>query len=144
MDTSLDPRAFTDHIVEEFHEEHRRVLPGLVKAARNLTHERAIELHERLQRMADELELHMFMEEMRLFPMMVQGGHVLLDALVEDICAEHDVQSVAIKELQSLAQIMGNDPACAPVVATLEHFLARLREHIRVEEEELIPLFRDH
>jgi hemerythrin-like domain-containing protein len=74
---------------------------------------------------------------------MVQGGHVLLDALVEDICAEHDLQAAAIKELQSLARILGSDPACAPVIATLEDFLTRLREHIRVEEEELIPLFRD-
>jgi hypothetical protein len=79
------------HILARFHETHRAELPELVALAKA----HAPGLLGPLQDLAVALELHMFKEEARLFPMMEQGGNTLIGHLIEDLTAEWSVLIVS-------------------------------------------------
>ena len=68
--------ALIDHIQTRFHDGHRRDLPALLALAAEVEAcGIGAELVDALRTIGDHLELHMFKEEMRLFPMMEQGGN---------------------------------------------------------------------
>ena len=90
-----------DHILTRFHETHRRELPGIVALARELEGKGATPtLADDLDVMAKALEMHMFKEEMRLFPMMEQGGNTLIVHLIDDMQAEHLDHADVVAELE--------------------------------------------
>lgn len=127
------------HVLARFHETHRAELPELVALAKA----HAPGLLGPLQDLAVALELHMFKEEARLFPMMEQGGNTLIGHLIEDLTAEHRQHEVAVARLQAL--LSGPAAATGPVPAALRQglhkLLADLQAHVQVEDEELFPLF---
>lgn len=133
-----DAPALIAHIVERFHETHRRELPALLALAGEAGASAAA-LAEHLASMAGALELHMFKEEMRLFPMMEQGGSTLIGLLIDDLAREHRAHDEAIARLEALA---GALPATAGVLrAGVTRFVADLGEHMRLEDEVLFPRY---
>jgi iron-sulfur cluster repair protein YtfE (RIC family) len=104
--------ALIDHIQTRFHDGHRRDLPALLALAADVE-ACGIDtgLVNALRTIGDHLELHMFKEEMRLFPMMEQGGNTLIERLIDDLHREH-----------------------------VEHE-DELASHMRAEDDELFPLF---
>jgi regulator of cell morphogenesis and NO signaling len=102
VETALDDEALIAHICDRFHETHRRELPAILALARDIEACGAPSgLAQALAAMAAELEIHMFKEEMRLFPMMEQGGNTLLWQWVDAMRAEHVGQRDKIQQLQS-------------------------------------------
>lgn len=129
-------------ILARYHEGHRRDLPCLVRLASDLGDGvAASELAARLERLHPELELHMFMEEMRLFPMMTQGGHVLLEQLIEDMSAEHTRHASRVDRLRALVDEACRDPVHAVARWRFHQFLDEFEAHIALEEEALFPRF---
>jgi regulator of cell morphogenesis and NO signaling len=140
-----DVPALIAQIVERFHETHRRELRLLAALARELGAS-GTDLAEQLAKMATALELHMFKEEMRLFPMMEQGGNALIGRLIEDLERDHRLHEQAISELEELASRLSVPAEGTQTVDTLRTGVARLvsdlRAHIRLEDGVLFPRFR--
>ncbi|MFC7001321.1 iron-sulfur cluster repair protein YtfE [Pseudobowmanella zhangzhouensis] len=72
-------KALIEHILERFHQRHRRQLPELIRLARRVEHVHANDLNcptgltQHLEEMYQELESHMLKEEQILFPMLAGG-----------------------------------------------------------------------
>ncbi len=133
-----DVAALIAHIVDRFHETHRRELPALAAQAR-AAGAPAADLAVHLVSMTEALELHMFKEEMRLFPMMEQGGSTLVGLLIDDLEREHRAHDQAIARLEALAAAL---PATEGALrAGVAGFVADLGEHVRLEDEVLFPRF---
>jgi regulator of cell morphogenesis and NO signaling len=132
------------HIVERFHETHRRELRILASLARELG-PRGTDLAEHLALMTTALELHMFKEEMRLFPMMEQGGNALIGRLIEDLEGDHRAHAQAISRLEALAGGLSGHPGPGEGADALQagaaKLVADLQAHIRLEEDVLFPRF---
>ena len=109
-----------DHILTRFHETHRRELPGIVALARELEGKGATPtLADDLDVMAKALEMHMFKEEMRLFPMMEQGGNTLIVHLIDDMQAEHLDHADVVAELEHRMADLVAPAGTEPDVAAL-------------------------
>ena len=138
--------ALIAHVLARFHDTHRAEMPLIGRLARGLPAQGVPPgLPARLQAMCDALEAHMFKEEMRLFPMMEQGGGTLIGRLIEDMHAEHLRHAAEMAELaQALGQLQV-PPAAQPQAAALRAAVAKLFDdlalHIAVEDDELFPLF---
>jgi regulator of cell morphogenesis and NO signaling len=144
----LSDAALAAFIVERFHEAHRRDLPRVIElAGRCVDHEASPALLVRLRRMAADLESHMFKEEMRLFPMIEQGGGPLVGHLVDDMVAEHRDHEAGEAEVRALLDAMASPAgagadACA-LREAIEALFADLAEHVRLEDEVLFARFGD-
>lgn len=72
-------KQLIEHILERFHQRHRRQLPELSRLARRVEHVHFADPHcpnglaEHLEEMYQELESHMMKEEQILFPMLAGG-----------------------------------------------------------------------
>jgi regulator of cell morphogenesis and NO signaling len=145
---ALPDGVLTEHIVERFHEAHRRDLPRIVSLADELPEAApAIALRARLRRMAADLEAHMFKEEMRLFPMIAQGGGALVGHLVDDMVAEHRAHEATVAEVRALLAALvpapGGESTVEALRAAVESLFADLAEHVRIEDEVLFARFDD-
>lgn len=147
--TSTAPRNATElieHIRLRFHETHRRELVEILRLARECELQGTPPgLVDELAAMAAALESHMFKEEMRLFPMMEQGGNTLIGHLIDDMQAEHLAHQAEIARLQALLAALPVPAASATAVAVMRpavgKLFADLAEHIRVEDDLLFPMF---
>lgn len=142
--------ACIDHIQTRYHEGHRRAIPGLLALAAAVQGEgtaadRGDDLVHAVRDMGRALEQHMFKEEMRLFPMMEQGGNPLIGQLIEDLHREHVEHEEAMQSLRarlrSLNQRDPAAPALAPLIDAVEELANELAQHIRIEDGELFPMF---
>jgi regulator of cell morphogenesis and NO signaling len=139
-------RALIEHIQMRYHEGHRRALPNLLALAA-AAEQRGIGdgLADELAAIGNALEQHMFKEEMRLFPMMEQGGNTLIWQLIEDLHREHVDHQAAMSELRArLGPLSGThrtDTAFEQLVRGVDDLADELSRHIRAEDEELFPLF---
>jgi regulator of cell morphogenesis and NO signaling len=143
---TLSDVALAAFIVERFHEAHRRDLPQVIElAGRVVDHDASPALLVRLRRMAADLESHMFKEEMRLFPMIAQGGGPLVGHLVDDMVEEHRVHEAGVAELRALLEASAPPPGAevdgAALRAALEALFADLAEHVRIEDDILFARF---
>ncbi|MBZ8138463.1 regulator of cell morphogenesis and NO signaling [Rubrivivax gelatinosus] len=130
------------HILERFHETHRAELPVLVAQARALAAGGVLpELADHLELMGEALEEHMFKEEMRLFPMMEQGGGTLIGLLLDDLEREHRAHEIAIVRLEELLQALPATPEAAALTAGCNKFVADLHQHVAAEDEDLFLQF---
>jgi regulator of cell morphogenesis and NO signaling len=140
-------RDLVGHVLERFHEAHRRDLPRIVALARDVEAGAGpAGFAAPFAALAEALEMHMFKEEMRLFPMMEQGGNSLIVQLIDDMQAEHRLHGDEVDHIEALLQAlpaaMGAGPALASLRAAWAVFLADLAEHTQVEDERLFPMFR--
>lgn len=138
--------ALIEHIQTRFHEGHRRALPELLTVAAAVESQGiGTGLVDALRAIGYELEQHMFKEEMRLFPMMEQGGNTLIERLVEDLHREHVAHEQGMTYLQArvreLAQAHRANAALQALAQAVEVFADELIRHIRAEDDELFPLF---
>jgi regulator of cell morphogenesis and NO signaling len=136
--------ALIEQIQTRFHEGHRRALPGLLaKAAAVEARGLDTGLVETLRAIGTELEQHMFKEEMRLFPMMEQGGNTLIARLIDDMHREHRQHEDAVEDLLRLRAALPSDAAhaAADFDAALARLLADLSAHVRAEDDDLFPRF---
>ncbi len=143
---SSTPADLIDDIVGRFHETHRADLARLLEDMAALAAQGvALPLQPALQALAEALEQHMFKEEMRLFPMMLQGGNRLVPHLIAELEAEHRQHHSEIDALAKALQAVCAGPDAAPVLAALRARLAKLqgelRAHIEAEDERLFPMF---
>lgn len=145
-ETTRHVDALIDRIKTRFHEGHRRALPELLAMAATVE-ARGIDdgLADELRAIGNALEQHMFKEEMRLFPMMEQGGNTLIWLLIEDLHREHAAHEHAMDalraHLRTLTEGHGTDPALQQFIRALDDLARELALHIRAEDEELFPLF---
>jgi regulator of cell morphogenesis and NO signaling len=139
-----DTASLLDHVLTHFHEAHRRDLPALLALARALPASPQTEaLAAHVARFGLALEAHMFKEEMRLFPMMEQGGNTLIARLIDDMHREHRQHEAAVDDLQRLRTALPSDAAhaAADFDAALARLLADLSAHVRAEDDDLFPRF---
>jgi regulator of cell morphogenesis and NO signaling len=146
LETTRQATALIAHIQTRFHDGHRGALPELLAQAAAVE-ARGIGdgLREALQAIGGALEQHMFKEEMRLFPMMEQGGNSLIGQLIEDLHREHGAHGAAMDafraQLAALAAVHGADPSLQQLVRGVDTLADELARHIRAEDAELFPLF---
>ena len=140
--------ALIEHICTRFHEGHRRALPPLLALAGRVEAQGiAPGLTSELRAIGEALEQHMFKEEMRLFPMMEQGGNTLIGRLIEDLHREHVDHETAMNDFR--ARLHGFEAACSAessfqaLVQGVDALATELAAHIRAEDSELFPLFAE-
>lgn len=146
IDPAAQAATLIEHIQTRYHDTHRRSLAQLLPLTSQAV---ALGLHvglvEQLASIGNALEQHMFKEEMRLFPMMEQGGNTLIGRLIEDLHREHGEHLPAVQELQR--QLRATDATGAAqqtliqLIQGVDDFARELAEHIRLEDEVLFPLF---
>lgn len=147
-----DLPSLIDDICERFHEVHRADLAWLIAQAEALAAEGvAVDLPDALRAVADALEAHMFKEEMRLFPMMLQGGNRLTAHLMAELKVEHQDHPRDVAALATRLDAHALDAAAAPssdTRAALRALRARyakfeedLRQHVHAEDAVLFPRF---
>lgn len=139
-------KALIEHIQMRYHEGHRCAFPELLALAVAVDdHGIGDGLTNELAAISKALEQHMFKEEMRLFPMMEQGGNTLIGRLIGDLHPEHVDHEVAISTLRArlvlLSGIHRSDAALRQLFHGVEELAHELAQHIRAEDEELFPLF---
>jgi regulator of cell morphogenesis and NO signaling len=146
FDLTQRATALIEHIQTRFHDGHRQALPELLAMAAKVE-ARGIDdsLVDALHAIGDALDQHMFKEEMRLFPMMEQGGNTLIGLLIEDLQREHVAHEKAMNDLRArlgtLPEVHGTDQALQQFMRGLNDLASELALHIRAEDEELFPLF---
>jgi regulator of cell morphogenesis and NO signaling len=138
--------ALIESICTRFHEGHRRALPPLLALAVRVEAQGiAPGLTSELRAIGEALEQHMFKEEMRLFPMMEQGGNTLIGRLIEDLHREHGDHEAGMDDFR--ARLRGFKAACnaessfQALVHGVDALAKELAAHIRAEDSELFPLF---
>ena len=146
IDPAAQAATLIEHIQTRYHDTHRRSLAQLLPLASQAV---ALGLHvglvEQLASIGNALEQHMFKEEMRLFPMMEQGGNTLIGLLIEDLHREHVAHEKAMNDLRArlgtLSEVHGTDQALQQFMRGLNDLASELALHIRAEDEELFLLF---
>ena len=146
-----DTAALIDHLLERYHETHRRELPELVRLARRVEKVHAGRadsprgLADLLERITVELEQHMLKEELVLFPAMKQRSGARLDAPISCMRHEHDGHGEHLRALEALTNGITAPPdACRTwqaLYAGLDKLRDDLMEHIHLENNVLFPRF---
>lgn len=138
--------ALIEHIQTRFHEGHRQTLPELLTLAAAVEAQGIDKgLVDALRAIGRDLEQHMFKEEMRLFPMMEQGGNTLIGRLIEDLHREHVAHEQGMECFQARvresAQAHRANATVQALAQAVEVFADELIRYIHAEGDELFPLF---
>ena len=138
--------ALIEHIQTRFHKGHRQALPDLLKLAAAVEAQGIDKgLVDALRAIGHDLEQHMFKEEMRLFPMMEQGGNTLIGRLIEDLHREHVAHEQGMEcflaRVRESAQAHRANATLQALTQAVEVFADELTRHIHAEDDELFPLF---
>lgn len=141
------------HILERYHETHRREWPELIALARKVEQVHAD--HEQVPRglgdvlalIAEDLEAHQQKEERILFPMMLGGAGPMIRHPIARMMIEHEDVEVQLHVLEE--RTGGLEPpldACGSwrrLYAGCRKFRDDLRAHIRLEDTVLFPRFTE-
>lgn len=149
---SVDTNTLIDHILNRYHDVHRRELSALVELARKVeavhaSHPKAPHgLAQLLHQMRGELELHMKKEELILFPAMRRGLGALLAGPIVQMRHDHDDHGECLRKLAHLTDdFTPPTDACrswqALSVGTAK-LSEDLMEHIHLENNVLFPRFQ--
>jgi regulator of cell morphogenesis and NO signaling len=140
-----------EHILERFHQTHRRQLPVLIALAERVERTHAGQkgvpagLSELLMVIAEDLETHQQKEECVLFPMMLAGGTPMIGAPITRMLAEHAEVEEQLASLRLLTE--GFTPPAAACGAwrrlyeEAQVFHQDLVDHMRIENTILFPRF---
>jgi regulator of cell morphogenesis and NO signaling len=139
------------HILERYHQVHRRELPELRNLAIRVEKVHAEHpaapkgLSDLLARMHGELESHMQKEEQVLYPLMLAGGNPMIVHPIGMMRHEHDSHSEELRALAALTNDMTlPDSACnswRALYAGVAKLAEDLTEHIHIENNILFPRF---
>ena len=156
-DPDASPRpevgGLIDLIQTRYHDTHRREFPQAIALARKVEAVHATEpecprgLADLLALMLDDLESHQLREEHVLFPMLLAGGNPMVRFPIARMMAEHvDVEEQLVR-LRTLTRDYANPPEACETWRALTRLYrkldADLREHMRLENEELFAAFLD-
>lgn len=144
-------RDLIDHIIERYHEMHRRELPVLIGLAREVEMAQAghpalpMGLSRLLQRMHLELEMHMCKEEHIVFALIKEGEGPLIASTIEMMMLDHEAHGDMLRQLELLTA------GCTPpadahrswrmLYAGLRKLSDDLIVHIHLENNVLFPRF---
>ena len=142
--------ALIRHILERYHEAHRREVPALIRLARRVeaTHqdhpEAPLGLADLLSRVSSEMEQHLQKEEQGLFPMILDS-HPDLEPAIAIMRDDHDDHGKRLRQIEALTRRHAPpDDACKTwraLYAGTRKFADDLREHIDLENGVLFPRF---
>lgn len=145
------PEALIEHILSRYHDVHRRQLPDLVRLAHQVeaSHSGHPDLPTGLclflEDMAQELLSHMAKEEMVLFPLMCSPRRNLAWQPIQVMRSEHTSHADNLAQLATMTGHMvppaDASEAWQTLYAGLQDLHNDLQQHIKVENEELFPLF---
>lgn len=137
------------HLLDHYHDGHRRELPRLVRMATKVEAVHGDKpdcprgLCAQLQRIGEELEAHMAKEEQILFPMLLAGEGGLATGPIGVMEREHDQHGHNLALLRQLAHDFEAPPtACGTWRALylgLADFERDVMQHIALENHELFP-----
>ncbi|WP_375177373.1 iron-sulfur cluster repair protein YtfE [Marinobacter mobilis] len=140
---ALGNKELIEHILTRYHDVHREQLPELIRLSQRVERVHGDHpmspsgLSAHLERMQEELELHMQKEEQILFPMIARGVGGMALAPVQVMRHEHDDHGAALDQLLNLAHGLSlPDGACNTWQALyrgLETLKQDLMEHIHLE-----------
>lgn len=139
------------HIVERYHQTHRRELPELVALARKVESVHGHDpnaphgLAAALEAITGELEVHMKKEELILFPAMQRGRTDVVAAPIVAMRHDHDDHEEAMARIAAITHgfRLPND-ACGSwkrLYAGARKLVDDLEEHIHLENDVLFPRF---
>jgi len=141
--------ALIDHLLARFHEPHRAELPRLFEMATKVeaVHGEKAScpkgLAQHLQKLADELELHMQKEEQVLFPLIRAGRGRMAVMPVQVLEQEHRDHGENLARLRELAHdFVPPEEACGTWRALylgLAELESELMQHIHLENNALFP-----
>ena len=143
--------ALIDHILNRYHETHRRELAELVRLARKVEAVHAGHpevpngLADALESMQDELEEHMETEETDLFPLMRQQDDAGNAVSIAQLRQEHDRHGEHLRRLETVANgFVVPAGACRSwkaLYAGAAKLVDDVMEHIHLENNVLFPRF---
>ena len=149
-DAPLETGPLIDHLLDRYHERHRRQFTEAIRLARRVESvhrdhpERPVGLSQHLAFMFDDLEAHQQKEELVLFPMM-RAGQSTGAAPLACMAAEHED---VVEQLTGLARITRDftPPAGActtwrALYALCREIDADLRDHMHLENNVLFRRF---
>lgn len=138
-----------DHILARFHEPHRQELPRLLAMARKVESVHAQKdscphgLAELLERIAEEMELHMQKEEQVLFPLLRSGRGRMAATPIQVMEEEHRDHGKNLERLRELTKDYSPPQEACGTWSALYLGLAELQrdlmEHIHTENNILFP-----
>ena len=144
-----DAAELTRHIETRYHARHREQLPPLLKLAEMIEDLHCGDegvprgLFDVLRRMSGRMDVHMNKEEIVLFPAIRGGVSTGLVAPIAAMRADHDEYERELVEIRRLTQdLNAPDGACTSwrtLYSWLRDFADDLREHIRLENDVLLP-----
>ena len=139
------------HILERYHETHRREFPEAIALARTVERvhagdpDRPRGLADHLAVMADDLEGHQLKEETILFPTMLAGSCGVLRFPISRMMAEHDDVYEQLDRLAALTRDFTPPQDACQTWRALSLACRKLdrdlREHMRLENDVLFPHF---
>lgn len=146
-----ETRELIAHILERYHEVHRREFPEAIRMARRVETVHAGKddcphgLGDLLALMFDELEDHQQKEEAILFPMMLSGGGPMLLGPIARMVLEHEELGRQLEDMDRLTDgFTPPDAACTTwraLYAACAKLDEDLREHVHLENNILFPRF---
>ena len=138
-----------EHILEQYHRDHREELPRLMEMARKVERVHAQRndaphgLFTHLESVAEAMESHMQKEEQMLFPMLLAGRGAMARMPVQIMEEEHRDHGEALERTRALCTGFSPPPdACGTWSALylgLEAFEKALMDHITLENHVLFP-----
>ena len=149
-----DTGELIDHILERYHEVHRRQVPELIALSRKVERVHAAKagvpagLADLLQQALGELEMHMRKEELILFPAMRQLGAGPLQGPIDQMRQDHSDHGELLETITSLTNgFTPPEGACGTwraLYAGSAQFKDDLIDHIHIENNILFPRFEAH
>lgn len=146
-----DTAKLIDHIVERYHEVHRRQIPELIMLSRKVEQVHAGKpgvpagLADLLQHALGELEVHMRKEELILFPAMRRQGSGPLNGPIAQMREDHDDHGEMLDHITLLTgDFTAPEGACGSwraLYAGAAQLKDDLIEHIHIENNILFPRF---
>lgn len=144
-------RDLVDHIVERYHETHRRELPALIDLAREVEMSPPghsvlpAELSRLLQTMRLELEMHMCKEEHIVFALIKEGEGPLIASTIEMMMLDHEAHHGMLRQLELLTAgcipPVDADQTWHALYSGLRKLIDDLITHIDLENNVLFPRF---
>jgi len=151
IDSDAETSTLIEHIVENYHEAHRREMPELVALARMVEDLHGTDpaaphgLADALAVMTDALEAHMQHEEEQLFPALAHGHIEAISEPIAGIRDDHQEHEQALARIAAITHGFRLPPdACGPwkrLYAGTRKLVEDLDEHFYLESEVLFPRF---
>jgi regulator of cell morphogenesis and NO signaling len=152
LELPTDTGELIDHILERYHEVHRRQLPELIQLSRRVEQVHAGKagvpagLADILQRALGELEVHMRKEELMIFPVMRRTDVARsLDGPTSMLRDDHSEQQEMLEQIAAMTDgFTLPEGGCATwraLYAGAAEFKRDLVEHIHIENNILFPRF---